>query len=63
VKKINFDWKKHTIADPDFDYKADFTAAVYKIKDLWKNKDAGTTKKPYISELNPHDVITLKLIK
>lgn len=63
VKKINFDWKKHTIADPDFDYKADFTASVYKIKDLWKNKDAGTTKKPYISELNPHDVITLKLIK
>jgi alpha-galactosidase len=60
-KKINFDWKKHLIKDADFGYEADFSKTVYKLKDLWKNKEIGNTKKSFVSDLASHDVITLKL--
>ncbi|MBB4801454.1 alpha-galactosidase [Flavobacterium nitrogenifigens] len=62
AKKINFDWKKNSIKDADFGYEADFAKATYKIKDLWKNKEAGNTKKAFTAEIASHDVITLKLI-
>ncbi|MEO7976812.1 glycoside hydrolase family 27 protein [Flavobacterium sp.] len=62
AKKINFDWNKNTIKDTDFGYEADFNKKTFKIKDLWKNKEAGNTKKNFISEIASHDVITLKLI-
>lgn len=60
-KKVNFDFKKNNIKDPDFGYEADFSKKDYKIKDLWKNKDIGTTKKIFTSELASHDVITIRL--
>lgn len=60
-KKINFDWKKNTIKDADFGYEADFNKTTFKIKNLWTNKEAGTTKKNFVSDLASHDVITLKL--
>lgn len=62
-KKINFDWKKHRIRDVDFNLETNFDNTVYKIKDLWKNVTIGTTKKVFSSDINAHDVITLKLIK
>jgi len=61
-KKINFDWKKNNIIDADFGYGADFSRTIFKIKDLWKNKEVGNTKKTFTSEIASHDVITLKLI-
>lgn len=61
-KKVNFDWKKNTIKDIDFGYEADFNKTTFKIKDLWKNKEAGNTKKAFTAEIASHDVITLKLI-
>jgi alpha-galactosidase len=60
-KKINYDWKKNPIKDVDFGFEADFNKTVFKIKDLWKNKEAGTTKKNFSDDLASHDVITLKL--
>lgn len=62
AKKINFDWKKHIIKDADFGYEADFSKTTFKLKDLWKNKEIGNTKKNFVSDLTPHDVITLRLI-
>jgi alpha-galactosidase len=59
--KINFDWK-NPIQDADFGYEADFNKTVLKIKDLWKNKEAGTTKKNFTDDIVAHDLITLKLI-
>ena len=63
IKKINFDWKKNTIKDVDFGYLADFNSTVFKITDLWKNKETGNTRKNFFSELAPHDVIALKLTR
>lgn len=60
-KKITFDWKKNNFKDADFGYETDFTKSTFKIKDLWKNKEAGTTKKIFSAEIASHDVITLKL--
>jgi alpha-galactosidase len=62
AKKINFDWKKHIIKDADFGYEADFSKTTFKLKDLWRNKEIGNTKKNFVSDLAPHDVITLRLI-
>ncbi|MFG4003724.1 alpha-galactosidase [Flavobacterium aquidurense] len=62
AKKVNFDWKKQTIKDVDFGYEANFSKTVYKLKDLWKNKEIGTTKKNFTADIAPHDVITLRLI-
>lgn len=62
AKKINFDWKKNAIKDADFGYEADFNKTVFKLKDLWKNKETGNTKKNFQAEIASHDVITLKLI-
>jgi alpha-galactosidase len=61
LKKINFDWKKNNFKDSDFGFETDFSKTTFKVKDLWKNKEAGTTKKIFISEIASHDVITLKL--
>ena len=63
VKKINFDWKKNLIKDADFGYETNFGIITYKLKDLWKNKEVGNTKKAFVSEIASHDVITLKLAK
>lgn len=62
AKKINFDWKKNNIKDADFGYEANFSKTTYKLRDLWKNKEVGNTKKIFTSEIASHDVITLKLI-
>jgi alpha-galactosidase len=62
AKKINFDWKKHSFKDADFGYEADFSKAFFKIKDLWKNKQIGNTKKNYLADLASHDSVTLRLI-
>lgn len=61
AKKVNFDWKKQLIKDIDFGYEANFSATTYKLKDLWKNKEAGTTKKAFSAQIASHDVITLQL--
>jgi alpha-galactosidase len=62
TKKINFDWKKHIIKDADFGYEADFSKTTFKLNDLWKSKEIGTTKKNFVADLASHDVITLRLI-
>ncbi|WP_269237080.1 glycoside hydrolase family 27 protein [Flavobacterium flavigenum] len=62
TKKINFDWKKHIIKDTDFGYEANFGKTLYKLKDLWKNKEIGNTKKNFTADIDSHDVITLRLI-
>ncbi|HEA29474.1 MAG TPA: glycoside hydrolase family 27 protein, partial [Leeuwenhoekiella sp.] len=58
---INFDWKKETIKDPDFDYATDFGENTYKIRDLWEHKDLKNTNKLLKAKVGPHDVLSLRL--
>ena len=60
--KVNFDWAKNSFTDPDFKHSVDFSKT-YKLRDLWKNKDAGSTKKAFVATIGAHDVITLKISK
>lgn len=62
AKKFNFDWNKNNFKDVDFGYEADFAKTTFKIKDLWKNKEVGNTKKIFSTQIASHDVVTLKLI-
>jgi len=60
-KEIDFDWKKETIKDPDFEYTADFVKNEYKIRDLWEHKDLKNTNKVLKTKVKPHDVLSLRL--
>jgi len=59
---INFDWKDtENIYDGPHVY--EFNKTTYKLRDVWAHKDAGTTAKPFVATLAPHDVIVLRLKK
>ncbi len=59
--KIELDWKEYPVKDDEFHYYYFFNQKEYKIRDLWAKKDLGTTTKPFLAQLNGHDVIVLKL--
>ena len=56
---VNFDWKKEVIEDTVSHNKT--SGVVYKIKDVWMKKAAGTTAKPFTSMVPAHDVVVLRL--
>ncbi len=58
---VSFDWKNNAIADEVSGAK--MNGAAYKIKDVWANKAAGTTAKPFATTVPPHDVVLLRLSK
>lgn len=58
---INFDWKKESVKDPDFEYNADFVKNEYKIRDLWEHKNLKNTNKVLKTKVKPHDVLSLRL--
>jgi alpha-galactosidase len=57
---ITFNWKEENIADTVSKQQLN-SNVVYKIKDIWADKAAGTTAKPFIATVPPHDVILLRL--
>lgn len=59
--KIHHHWKEFPIKDDQFGYQFPFDKKEYKIRDLWKKKDIGSTKKIFSAEILPHDVIVLRL--
>ncbi len=61
--KFEFDWTKHKIEDPDFDYEVDFAKDKYKLFNIWEGKKAGTTKKSVKAEIKAHDVLLYRLEK
>lgn len=58
---LEFDWKKHKIEDPDFDYIVDFSAEKYTLFDVWEKKEVRNTSKPLKKEIGPHDILLLRL--
>jgi alpha-galactosidase len=58
---FTFNWKENIITDTVFNKKFDFTAATYRINNLWLHKDEGDTGKPYTTVLQGHDIVVLKL--
>jgi alpha-galactosidase len=62
-RKVDFDWSKNNIADDISKKTLNTNEVVYSIKDLWANKNLGTTKKKLIAEVPMHDVLMVRLIK
>jgi alpha-galactosidase len=61
-RNIDFDWAKHAVKDELFNHTLNTSKKIYKIRDVWKKKEIGTTKKPLKTTLPPHDVLMVRLI-
>ncbi len=61
-KPVTFNWKAETIMDTVSNQQMT-TNTVYKIRDAWAKKAAGTTAKPFATTVAPHDVVLLRLSK
>lgn len=60
-KNVEFDWEKHKIQDPDFDYAVDFNETTFKVEDIWRDKNLKDTDKKLKARISPHDVLTFRL--
>jgi alpha-galactosidase len=62
-KTVDFNWQAENVVDNIFNKTLDTKTTIYKLRDLWTRKDAGTTKKPLKSTIQPYDVLMLRLTK
>ncbi|MBN1782224.1 glycoside hydrolase family 27 protein [bacterium] len=60
-KALQFDWSKNPIMDEFAEKEFHFDKAVYRIRDLWKKKSAGSTKSVLKRKIPSHDVVMLRL--
>ncbi|HEV7620505.1 MAG TPA: glycoside hydrolase family 27 protein [Flavisolibacter sp.] len=63
LKSILWNWQKEIITDTIANVKLDANGVNYKIRDLWKKKEVGTTKEPFKLIVPSHDVLMIELIK
>jgi alpha-galactosidase len=62
-QEIKFDWKNQPIRDDFSKTEFLFDRAVYKIRDLWAQKNIGKTNIPLKALIPGHDVLMLRLLK
>lgn len=60
-QKVNFDWKTEVVKDNDFNIDLNAQNTLYKLKNLWTGKMAGTTKKALTAIVPSHDILMLQL--
>jgi alpha-galactosidase len=58
---VSFNWKNSSINDDVSGRELNTVKNVYRLKDIWKNADMGTTEKPLKAVIGPHDVLMLRL--
>jgi alpha-galactosidase len=63
IKQISFDWNKENVIDTISGRKINSQSNLYKIRNLWTNKEMGTTEKILNAEVPGHDVLMIKLYK
>jgi alpha-galactosidase len=63
TKNVNFSWKDNSIKDDDAQRQLDAKKVTYKVRDLWKKRELGTTEKPLTGVVPSHDVLMLRLTK
>lgn len=62
VEAVNFDWAENEIFDWGISNQTyPFKTKTFKIRDLWAHKDMGTTATAFKTNVNPHDVVMLRL--
>jgi alpha-galactosidase len=62
-QKFTFDWNSEKVTDDISNRDAKFDTLTYRIRDLWKKQDLGTTKTPLNADVQGHDVLVVRLDK
>ena len=62
-QNIYYNWKDHDITDSVSNMHIDFNGGSYSLRDLWSQKNMGTTDKTFKQSIGSHEVIMLKLSK
>lgn len=60
---LTYDWKANPVRDTVSRTSIDFNNTTYKLTDVWTKKASGTTVKPLIAIIPPHDVLLLRLTR
>ena len=60
-RRVDFEWDKHVIADEVSKKTLNPNETVYKIRDLWGQKNLGSTRSRLKAEITSHDVLMLRL--
>lgn len=60
-KSVAFDFSSEEVSDGHSGREARFGTVAYQIRDLWAHRDAGTTRRPLVATLPPHDVLMVRL--
>ncbi len=60
-KKINMNWNEMNISDTQSGLDVHFDKQIFTLRDLWLNKNVGTTAKSFKQEIASHDVVVLEL--
>ncbi len=61
AKAVEFVWQEHSVVDDLSKRQIEFEKTSFNIRDIWANKNIGSTKKPLVKEIPAHDVSLLKL--
>ena len=61
IKKFTFQWNQEKVSDSFSGKELQTDRIQYHLKDLWKNKEIGTTKKILTGDVPGHDVLMLRL--
>ena len=61
AQPISFDWARHATTDEQFHRRFDFKAKPHRVRDLWAQRDLGTTQTPLTGSVAAHDVWMLRL--
>jgi len=63
ARKLTFQWKEEKVTDSFSGRELQADRNLFRIKNLWTNKDLGTTKKMLTADVPGYDVLVLRLSK
>lgn len=60
-RRVELDWSAEPAVDDLSGRQALFRARLYRVRDLWDQRDLGSTRKPLAAEVSGHDVLMMRL--
>lgn len=62
-RSVDLDWKSISVTDSLCQREFNTSKEIFKIKEIWQNKESGDTRKPLKAVIPAHDVLCLKLYR
>jgi alpha-galactosidase len=63
AQSVTFDWSREYVGDDLSHRNAEFGTMTYRVRDLWKKRDTGTTAQPLSVMVPAHGVAMYRLHK